>query len=219
MALMKRKIGTRVVAALLVFSALCSLTGCFQKYAIKEGFDYAFTPEPIMFGIKSSNDTFEKESVSFDLYYGVHNIGYTEKHGTDPRSTYIKSPRSAELLFALYFVIEEYANDVLNDNELDDYKNIKHHLFIKELSEEEAFSEEYGFKMNYFTGISFNHSESVTIPEELFEKDSGRIAIKIIAMHKPEQEDGKFYTSCARHVSISYETTENGHIKITGVQD
>ena len=28
MALMKRKIVTRVVAALLVFSALCSLTGC-----------------------------------------------------------------------------------------------------------------------------------------------------------------------------------------------
>ena len=78
----------RVLLILLMVSLFT--TGCGQKTGFQKGFDYTFTPDLIMFGVKSDTDTFSKNDVTFDFYYGVHDIGYDKKNNTDPRSNYRK---------------------------------------------------------------------------------------------------------------------------------
>ena len=38
-----------------------------------------------MFGIRADTDTFSKNDVSFNLYYGVHDIGHDSKYDSDPK--------------------------------------------------------------------------------------------------------------------------------------
>ena len=63
---------TRRVFRTLLILLMVSLftTGCGQKSEFEKGFDYTFTPDSMMFGIKSDTDTFSKNDVTFDLYYG-----------------------------------------------------------------------------------------------------------------------------------------------------
>ena len=63
--------------------------------------------------------------------------------------------------FGLYICKADYSLDVVNDMEISDYKMIDNHCFLKEISEEEAFSDEYGFTMSYRKGITYNHSEKL----------------------------------------------------------
>ena len=135
-------------------------TGCGQKTGFQKGFDYTFTPDLIMFGVKSNTDTFSKNDVTFDFYYGVHDIGYDKKNNTDPRSNYRKEGNET-IFFGLYICEADYSLDVVNDMEISDYKMIDNHCFLNEISEEEAFSDEYGFTMSYRKGITYNHSEKL----------------------------------------------------------
>lgn len=206
---------TRRVFRTLLILLMVSLftTGCGQKSEFEKGFDYTFTPDSMMFGIKSDTDTFSKNDVTFDLYYGVHDIGYAEKYHTDPKSSYQKEGYET-IFFGLYICKAEYSLDVVNDMEISDYKMIDNHYFVKKISEEKAFSEEYGFTMSYWKGITYNHSEKITIPTEFFANETGSFVVKLIAFHEPMTEGGNYYTSAARYIEFDYQVIDDNTIKI-----
>ena len=201
----------RVLLILLIITL--SVTGCGQKSGFEKGFDYTFTPTRIMFGAKSDTDTFPKNDVTFDLYYGVHDVKDDKKYGTDPKTFYQKEGDET-VFFGLYICDAEHSLDVMNDMEISDYKMIENHYFVKEISEEEAFSDEYGFTMSYWKGITYNHSETITIPTEFFEEETGSFAIKLIAFHEPTNEGDHYYTSTACHIEFDYQGVDENTIKI-----
>lgn len=198
---------------LILLTVTLSATSCGQESGFEKGFDYTFTPQTIMFGAKSDTDTFSKNDVIFDLYYGVHDIGYDEKYNSDPKTLYQKEGYE-KIFFGLYICEADYSLDVVNDMEISDYKMIENHYLVKEFSEEEAFSEEYGFTMSYRKGITYNHSEKITIPTEFFAKETGSFVIKLIAFHEPTIEEDNYYTSTASHIEFDYQVVDENTIKI-----
>lgn len=204
----------RVVLLLLMLSLALSLTGCrlnSDTYKFKSGyFGYTFTPEPIMMGAKSNTDIFTKDNVSFELYYGVYDIEDTEEYNTDPKDTH-RRPflGDVKIFFALYICDAEFALDVSNDMEFNDYKNIENYYFLKEISEEEAFSEEYGFNMGILRGITYNHHETISIPAEIFTEEKGSFAIRLVAFQGPLTGSGTYYTSTSRGIELDYEVMED----------
>lgn len=209
-----RKRAERTFRMVLILSVITLLiSACGENAKPEKGFDYTFTPNEIMFGARSDTDTFSNDNVAFDIYYGVHDIGYDEKYGTDPKSRYRKEGYET-IFFGLYICDAEHSLDVVNDMEIDDYKMIDDHYFVKEISEEEAFSEEYGFTMSYWKGITYNHSEEITVPTEFFTEETGSFAIKLIAFHLPMNEGDNYYTSTAGHIEFDYEVIDGNTVKI-----
>ncbi len=204
----------RVFRALLILLMVSLFTtGCGQKSEVEKGFDYTLTPNEIMFGAKSGTNTFSKNDVTFDLYYGVHDIGYDKKYNNDPKIHYQKNGNET-IFFALYICDADHSLDIMNDMEVSDYKMIDNHYFVKEISEKEAFSGEYGFTMSYWKGITYNHSETITIPAEFFSDEKGRFAVKIIAFHEPMDKGDNYYTSTTNHIVFRYEAVDDDTIKI-----
>ncbi|MGN1156951.1 MAG: hypothetical protein ACI4TK_12305 [Agathobacter sp.] len=206
---------TRRVFEVLLILLMVSLftTGCGQKSEMEKGFNYTWTPDRIMFGAKSGTDTFSKNDVTFDLYYGVHDIGYDEKYNNDPKIHYQKEGNET-IFFGLYICDADYSLDVMNDMEISDYKMIDNHYFVKEISEEEAFSDEYGLTMSYWKGITYNHNEKITIPSEFFVNETGSFVVKLIAFHKPMTEGGNYYTSTMNYIEFDYQVVDDNTIKI-----
>ena len=116
--------------------------------------------------------------------------------------------------FGLYICKSDYSLDVVNDMEISDYKMIDNHCFLNEISEEEAFSDEYGFTMSYRKGITYNHSEKITIPSDFFVNKTGSFVVKLIAFHKPMNDGDKYYTSAARGIEFDYQVVDENTIKI-----
>lgn len=175
-----------ILSTLLILSLS---TGCGKKEKFESGnFRYVWNSDPIMLGIKSDTDTFSKDNVTFDLYFGVHDIGYDKKYNNNPKGSY-KGQLEEPVLFAIYICPYEYYMDLVYGMEIVDYKTVENHLFVKEISEDDAFSGEYGYTMEHWKGITYNHCEKISIPSHLFDKDKGELVIKIIAFRIYEREE------------------------------
>ena len=95
----------RIIFVLSILLILSQFAGCNKKEQFQSGnFRYVWNPDPIMIGIKLDTDTFSKDDVTFNLYFGVHDIGYDKKYNNDPRSTY-KGQLNEPVLFAIYMSI------------------------------------------------------------------------------------------------------------------
>lgn len=208
----KCKVGVLFKVVIILLISTLVVMGC-EKKKLEVGFGYTFTPDEIMFGMRSDTDTFFKDDVTFDIYYGVHDIGHDKKHNTDPKSRYRKEGNET-IFFGLYICSEAHCLDIMNDMEVSDYKEIDAYYFVKEISEEEAFTEEYGFRMSYWKGITYNHNEEITIPAEFFVEQKGSFVVKLIAFHEPVVEGDNYYVSTARHIEFDYEAIGENTIKI-----
>lgn len=201
----------RVLLILLMVSLFT--TGCGKRSKIEKGFGYTWTPKSIMFGIRADTDTFSKNDVSFNLYYGVHDIGHDSKYDSDPKKSYQKEGNET-IFFGLYICDKEHSFDIVNDSEITDYKMIENYYFVKDLSEEDAFSEEYGFSVSYWTGITYNHSEKFIVPTEIFANETGSFVIKLIAFRETTNEGRKYYVSTAGDFEITYHLVDENTIKL-----
>lgn len=189
------------------------LVGCSSNVKYENGFEYTNTPNMIMFGSRSDTDLFDKSSVTFDIYFGLYDVGYCEKYGTDPKMFYQKEGDET-IFFGLYICDSNYSLSIVNDIEISDYKMIEKHYFVKEISQEDAFSEEYGFFADYRKGITYNHSEEITIPIEFFENETGSFAVKLIAFHKPIDGSESYYVTTVHYVEFEYTTINEDMIKV-----
>ncbi len=184
-----------------------TMMGCVQHSKYEKGFSYTFAPDSIMLGVRSDTNSFKKDSVIINISYSMHDIGYEKKHNADFRSDYMITGYD-KIVFGLYICDYEHRFDVLNSFEVADYKNIDNHYFIKEISEEDAFSDEYGRTMSYWSGITYNHSEELIIPADFFTKEDGIVVVKLAAFNEPLEPGGNYITSSASHIELRYRMLE-----------
>lgn len=169
----------------------------------------------IMMGIKSDANEFEKQNVVIDLYYGLYNNAYIGENLEYVASTY-KSGDDEPLYVGVYICDGTYEYDAAVGDKYDNYRDIDNYYMIKELSEQEAFSGEYGYDVPSGRNIEYNHSESFLIPEEWFSEDKGKLYINIIVFR--DENDG-VYTVCGMELQeIKYELTEDEKIIITNLK-
>ena len=148
-------------------------------------------PGPSHFAAYRSDKTeFDIDDVTLDFYYGGYypsGIEFTKTHAQNYP------------VFEVYFV--------------DDADGSKY--FIKRV-EENFVSEKYSCELLrdenwYITEIKFNHSETITIPKEIFTKESGKIYFQIhgVNVHEQEQEPEKEpKVHCIVSNYIFYKVTE-----------
>ncbi|MBE5730800.1 MAG: hypothetical protein E7350_02460 [Clostridiales bacterium] len=211
----KRKVGVLFKVVIILLISTLVVTGCEKKYKIERGFESLPKSALITIGARSETDTFTKDNVAFDIYYGLYDIGYNEKNYPDPKVHY-NSKENESILFGLYICTEEYVSDIMNGAKIPDYKTIENHYFVKEISEQEAFMEEYGFRMSRWKGTTYNHKEENTIPAEFFCKEKGDFVVKIIAycFSKPMTKGKNFIATTWCGSIFTYETIDENTIRI-----
>ena len=201
----------RVVLLLLI--AVQMVTGCDQENSYQCGdWTYTLTPHTIMMGIKSDTDTFMRNAVRFDLYYGVYDILYHNEYKLDPKTGYLREG-CEDVFFSLYISNKKDPYQLYNDMRVQNHTEMEGYQHLFDLTSEDAFSEQYGFSMDY-SGISYRHREELCIPEDFFSEVSGTIIVQLVAFAIPV--DGSDY--CITHtdaITLNYQTVEINSIKIS----
>ncbi len=223
MSLIKGKLARGLFATLTVLLALCMLfTGCGKQPVAEQKFEIGFgithTITPIMIGVKSDTVTFNKDNVTFDLYYGLYDKANTKDYHNRVIS-YQSSEGSERIVFGIYISDSEYSWSITNDMEIEDYKNIDNHYLVREITEEELLSGEYGYTASNKSGMTYDHYEKITIPSEFLKENKGSVRIKILSFRFPENEGMYYYTSYGNEIGIDYEIIDDNTIKITRMKN
>ena len=213
-----RRISPAVIS--LALSA-CLLSACGkdgQAYFESGFFRYTNSPAEIMIAVRSDKDTFSREDVTIDLFYGFHNTEYDEKYNYDPKDGYLAGDYK-EVVLCLYFGHYIYGeNELFTRGEFEDYKSVENHCFVKEISDGEAFSGEYGYTMTRREGVTYNHRETVTVPLECLienEHGVGFIRIEFRAFCKPQTEGDRYLATAAGSLDLRYENVDDSTIKVS----
>ncbi len=210
MVLMKRKIVTRVVAALLVFSALCSLTGCrglmftvdgggFGPYipqAKYEEGDFSGRDSNTIIGVRSDKNEFKIDEVYLDMYVAFFNKD-------DGAPTDFLYPNTDERKCAILYLSNGSLDDFsyVKNATIKELYNLKNRIFIKEFTQEEILS--YGFSEKPFVGIVYDYKETVHIPKELFIEKAGIPDRLLIELHSYYSTDGEHWDQDGVQPSIT----------------
>ena len=194
----------RVLLILLI--VVLTATGC-QNAKLKKGFDHQLPL--IRIGVKSETNTFSIDNVTFDLYYGFYDVN----ESIDDRKRHYGERVYEKIFFAIYIVEADAPSPGAY---LMDYTSIEGYHFIKSISEEFAFSEEYGYiDGGRWKGTAYNHKETFTIPKELFMNEQGRIRIEILCFMQITNDETPFYTMHNRFMRLNYETVDIGKIRLS----
>ncbi len=183
-----------------------------EKPIIREGFSYTYTPDTMMMGVESDVDTFQKDNVQLQLYYGLHRLDDAEKYGVNSKG-YYKSDNMEKIYFAMYVCDVSHELAIVNGNEVPDYKNLTNHYYIREITEAEAFTKEFGYKMNRSDGIIYGHSETITIPQEVLKYENGTFVVKIISYVRIREKDW-YKASRFDYITFDYAYIDENTVKI-----
>ncbi len=176
----------RVLLILFIFAL--PLSGCVgtPKAKFEKGFD---TPighyDIIQIGATSDKNTFPVDNVSFEIYYGFNE---TEKEAEKRLNSYTSSEyENGQVIFATYILKgSEYDLNFNSFDEHQDYKTIDNCIFIRDISQEEAVTDEYTYKFSdprwLFFPTKYKHSETLTVPEEVFSQQKGEFCFVIISL-------------------------------------
>ena len=150
----------KTISALLCIAVLfgsLSLTSC-SGIGIESGFIASNGEEINSFQVayKSDKTFFDIEDVTLTFYYGGHYDNYIE----DIRESIYNIPS-----FDIYFT-DEYGNEILVKTVEENFVSDKYNL-------------DFIFGNFWQTEVIFNHSESITIPKEMFKEESGVVYFSI----------------------------------------
>ena len=118
------------------------------------------------------------------------------------------------LILAIYFCRWEDRFITSSRREFSDYRNVENHYFLKALCEEEAFSGEYSFDMNVGLRTSYKHHEVVTVPCEIFSREKGDFAIKLVFFHALLPGNSGYIVSEWDFLGLGYEMIGDDTVKI-----
>ena len=226
----KASVFRRLPILLAMIMLLLSCMGCGERYKIEEGFARSFTPPQILMGMRSKTDTFAKDDVTFELYYSFYELGDDSPYGPynlaveddSQEYYYLDDP---QIIFCLYVYNIQDKNKQDKDfgylSEVSDYKALEYYNFVKEIPHEKAFSDEYGYSHSYWTGVTYNHSEAITIPQEVLTAEAdgkGTFFIKIIAFQTiPKTQGNSYRFTYSGLMLFEYEMIDNRTIRLTKV--
>ena len=160
------------------------------------------------FRVRSKVDTFDINDLTLELAIGIHKVSLFGKMDEFPKRQY--SYGSEDKTFALYICEGDFERKFPSTVVLD-IKNVGNHLFIKEITQDEAFSKEYGYNI-----FKCNHKENITIPSEYLIDDVGDFVIKLVVYSIDDVGGYTFYYySLTFNIVLEYEKIDDNTIRIT----
>ena len=109
----------------------------------------------------------------------------------------------------------------MSAEDIDDYRNIDGWYYIKEISEEEASAEKYGYTsdrirrkkgMNY--SINYNGSEKITIPKDVFDTKNNSFEIRLVGYIIDSDNNILRTARYDGYIDLNYEFLSKDEIKI-----
>lgn len=204
-----KKILSTISFSLVVLFIFCS---CSNPKGINIGFNgkWVGTLPDVHFGIKSDKTEFDIDNVTLDFSYGngsvsdvVSYIGvYNEETG------YTEDCPTVSM--AVYFYNAKYL--YTGEAHFEDYKNIEGLYFVKEISLDD-YNENYDVENNIF-GSKYEHTETLTIPQETFELTKGFVCIGVYAIAYIPSENSYCFAG-GSNKGLKYEALDNGKVKIS----
>ena len=225
----KTKFVARIMFLVLLLASALSFAGCAgypnKKYILTTHIDNYILESQIRLRATSDTKVFSKNDITFDLSYAMHSRNIWGKSSlqtsNDLYSTYIEK---YDVVYGVYILANGYdAWDRRYDAPLsvENIEDVNNYYFIKKLSENEALSEDYvRIYPNFAVGNGadrYNHTESITIPQEVVANTNGMFVVCIIAF--VWDEDNSIYNSFElSKIEFSYETIDENIIEI-GMED
>lgn len=193
---------------------IISLTSCASSYAIDKGHGSPGGLLPEFFiGIRSKTDVFDIDNVTLEFSWGKED-GIEEGD-----CTFIDKGEKGELpeecpvvCVAVYFYNYKYGNSLGSLHHYDDYKEIDDVYFVKDFTVEE-FNEKCKVNLNYWGRIKYDHTESLTIPKEVFETTTGEISFVVTKVEYVPSENA-YIVSGGSNTNLSYRVLENGKVRL-----
>ena len=115
---------------------------------------------PFLIDLEYEESPYDASDVTLKFSYGVHKAMI--KHGLNDSGRYVYGDAH------LFFTNVDMAGKLIDYSSSDIF-------LIKTIPREEFFSEKYIQSNNNGKSASFNHSEMITVPQELFAEESGTI--------------------------------------------
>ena len=230
-----KKLTSLLLALVMLFTAL-TLSGCGWDYQA-EGYyyprDYKYylhqeresSLEILDMYAVSDNNTFFVNDITFELIYGTHATEYvgrqdiTECDIDSYLFCYLREYHEeiyGDYYFGLYICDYDDSIEFINGDLVYDIESLENYELIKTISEEEAFSDDYGYALKSFLLLSnkfFRHIEPITIPSEYIKDDRGSFTISIIA-YCENLEDGNYIVDLVRKIIFEYEKVDENTIII-----
>ncbi len=153
----------------LLFVSCLVFSSCSKPSGLNIGFDGRMGQLPeVYFGVKSDKTEFDIDDVTLNFSYGdgsVSDVG-----------DYVGGDNGEDcpiVCIAAYFFNAKYQDTVTNFGEarFEDYKEIEGLYFVKEISIDD-YNENYDVE-NGFWSCKYEHTEPLTIPEEVMELSTG----------------------------------------------
>jgi len=150
---------------------------------------------------------------------GLHRTSLFGKTDDVPKNQYAYG--SYDMGFAIYISDGEFVNDF--PSSVDDLKSIENHYFVGEITEEEAFTKQYGYNK-----FGYNHQRKISIPSKFLSKEKCSFTIKLANYYNfGEDNQSKYYGSKFDFVMddsvyvivLEYEKSEDGRVIITNFHD
>ncbi len=159
----------------------------------------------------SKTDTFPIDNVSFELYYAFHEEGDTSGGGF-----YLN--KCDHVLFALSIrVVDESGKYNYDFHEfgtpIDDYKNIPYQTYLYTITEDEAFSGKYSYRLAANKEFIYNHSETIKIPESIFKYEKGVFYIDLKCYNMYDDLSG-YFDSFGFGLNFAFEKTDDNTVKL-----
>ena len=181
---------------------------------IRGGFGYDLTPEAIMMGVKSNKNIFKVDDVNVELYYALYR---NDEEGDTRKVGYRQVPYD-NIVFGIYISNLKDSYEVVNLNNIQDcadYKQLSKEIFIKDITEEEAFDAEYSYGYSHvFDRMLYKHHETINIPKEFFEKEEGLVLIRLVSFITPNERSDKYLTMNYAYIILNYEYIDENTVKL-----
>ncbi|MBQ9979104.1 MAG: hypothetical protein IJP20_04875 [Clostridia bacterium] len=204
-----KKLTSLLLALVMLFTAL-TLSGCGMRPAFEKGHHYRFDHSPgghKRLGITVEKNEYKMDEFTVKLYVGLHPYSLVD-------SIFAKEKEKFEILPD--DINRTYVWGIMNSNTADDEDNetINDIYVIKEISfEESEASYKYYYTENIISGVNYNYSEDVLIPQDLFVGEESNTMYFVLCELEEGSEQPKLFTSISLHYSI----TENDIILIDNV--
>ena len=208
-----KKIVLRIVSAICMVLLCFSMASCSNPEGLNMGFKgkWIGTLPDVHFGIKSDKTEFDINNVTLDFSYGDGSVGEVGGY----IGNYVEGADEIEdcpiVCVAVYFYNSRYG-DTLGEARFEDYKNIEGLYFVKEISLDD-YNENYDVENNIF-GSKYEHTETLTIPQETFELTTGFVCIGVYAIaYIPSQNLYRIADGADK--GLKYEILDDGKVKIS----
>ena len=200
-----RVLHTTTLTIISLILSLCFLSACGKNSTLEIGFNRFGSLPSIIGATKSDHTDYAIDDVTLDFYYG----GHIDNYGEDSDRT--------TLGVALYFCNEApYKALRLDTNETsyEDYQEMEGLYFVKLISIEDFNEGEYGVNVSRLGKVTFQHCETLTVPEEVFVENDDHFGLAFIQLYRLKDQQDYYinYLSC---LEIKYEFLDTQNIRLS----